>query len=137
MATNKQVTLYHGRAPLLGDDKLQPILDRERQFCAVFDNQPAFAVDHNIATDVLFEMYGTDSAHLITPLIRPFLVREADGVSTFPDHLLGIGEAANLRGTGYRVGGFFFDEGIAGLVIPGLRQLNYDVEMKYQERRSA
>jgi len=136
MTLKKQVQIYHGRAPVKGDDKLQEIIDRERQFCAVFDSNPALAQDHNIATDVLFEEYGTDHSRRISPLLRPFLV-DKDGLATFPDHLLGIGDSANLRDGGYRVGGFFFDEAIAGFVIPGLGNLGYEVNKKYEELQRA
>ncbi len=136
MTQTKQVTLYHGRAPVTGDEKLQKIIVKETQFCAVFDSNPALAHDHNIATDVLFGEYGTDHSQRISPLLRPFLVDEA-GVATFPDHLLGIGDGANLRETGYRIGGFFFDEAIAGFVIPGLGNLGYEVNKKYGELQRA
>ncbi len=136
MTLTKQVTLYHGRAPVTGDEKLQKIIAKETQFCAVFDSNPALAQDHNIATDVLFEEYGTDHSRRISPLLRPFLV-DKDGLATFPDHLLGIGDSANLRENGYRIGGFFFDEAIAGFVIPGLAKLGYEVKKKYEELQRA
>ena len=134
MIQTKRVALYHGISPVIGDTKLQPLIQQEKQFCAVFDRGiECFSIDDFVAAGALFEEYSR------SPLpnyhnIRPFLI-DKQGIVSFPESLLGDCTAKNLEENGYRVGGFFFDEAVSSLVLAGLRDLGYSVERKYEEKR--
>ncbi len=134
MISPKRVELYHGISPLQGDAQLQPLIKQEKQFCAVFARGiDFFCLDDFVTAGALFEEYGRSplpSRHNI----RPFLINKG-GVVSFPESLLGDCSPENLTRNEYRVGGFFFDEAVSGLVLAGLRDLGYSVERKYEEKR--
>lgn len=136
MTLTRSVTVYHGKSPLVGDAQLQWVIDRERQFCAVFDlADDRFNSDHKAATDALFDYCGRSPMPVVSYL-RPFLVNP-DGIVVFPESLSRDITSATLERENCRIGGFFFDEAIAGFVIPGLRDLGYQVDKKYKELQRA
>ncbi len=134
MNPNKRVTIYHRIFPLQGDSKVQPLIEQEQQFCAVFDpGADHFSIDDYVVAGTLFEEYGRSplpSKHNI----RPYIINRK-GIVSFPESLLGDCRAEKMQEEGYRVGGFFFDESVSGLVIAGLRDLGYQVEKRYEEKR--
>ncbi len=134
MNPNKHVTIYHRIFPLQGDPKVQPLIEQERQFCAVFaQGEDHFSIDDFVVAGTLFEQYGL-SPLPSTHNIRPYIINRK-GIVSFPESLLGNCKAEKMQEEGYRVGGFFFDESVSGLVFAGLRDLGYQVEKRYEERR--
>ena len=134
MNPTKRVTLYHRLFPLQGDSNVQPLIRQERQFCAVFDQGvDYFSIDDFVTAGTLFEEYAR------SPLpakhnIHPYLI-DRKGIVSFPESLLGDCTPERMQEESYRVGGFFFDESVSGLVLAGLRDLGYQVEKRYDERR--
>lgn len=134
MIPAKRVSIYHQVFPLQGDRKVQPLIEQEQQFCAVFDRGvDYFSIDDYVVASTLFEEYGR-SPLSSTHNIRPYLINRK-GIVSFPESLLGDCRAEKMQEEGYRVGGFFFDESVSGLVLAGLRDLGYQVEKRYEEKR--
>ncbi len=134
MIPAKRVSIYYRIFPLQGDRKVQPLIEQEQQFCAVFDRGvDYFSIDDYVVASTLFEEYGRSplpSKHNI----RPYIIN-LNGIVSFPESLLGDCRAEKMQQEGCRVGGFFFDESVLGLVLAGLRDLGYSVERKYEEKR--
>ena len=131
MDLSKKIKLYYGKSPVSGgsDKEMQKRLDKETSFCAVFVRTDLPDDVHNKTMDALVANYGANSSFAVSAhtYVRPFLVDSKDVacVGVFDPN------ADKLRGSGFRVGGFFFHENIAAIVTAQLEKMGYEIRKMY------
>ena len=134
MDLSKKIKLYYGKSPVSGgsDKEMQKCLDREESFCAVFVRTDLPDDVHNKTMDALVANFGAKSSFAVSAhtYVRPYQVTTiTNGAVAFVGVL--DANAEKLRGSGYRVGGFFFHENIANAVITHLEKMGYEFQKMY------
>ncbi len=131
MDLTKKIELYFGQSKVCGETvELQECLDRETEFCAIYVNNEVPADVHNKTTERMLKQFGVDSkfAEERNSYVRPYLVRTDSGLAS-----VGIPNptAQNLKGSGFKVGGMFFNTNIADQVLMEFDRLGYEIDKKY------
>ena len=135
MNLTKKVDLHFGESPIRGDtDEMQNCLDKNQEFCAVFSESDIPAVITNKDSDILVSRFGlnSDFARERDNCVLPFLVDISTGLASAGGLLTVPTTAQTLNGSGYRVGGMFFNMAIVEEVADGFETLGYAIDRKYE-----
>jgi len=136
MDLTKKIELHFRHFPIeAGTESMKSSLKRETEYCALYAQNDVPAEIHNRTTDIMMDKFGIDSKfdRETNRYIRPFTVNSGTGLAGLPPIIppnVGI-TASTLRGSGYKVGGMFFDMEIAEQVLGAFQELGYEIIKKH------
>lgn len=132
MDLTKRIDLHYGQSPIRGDTPdMERNLQGEHQFCAVYCENDLPTIENNRANDHMLRLFGVGSQFARTndSFVRPVLVSTKTGLAS-----VGVidADARTLEGSGFRVGGTFFNRDIAQPVLEEFERLGYAINKVYE-----